>query len=425
MGVPAFFRWLSMACPKVVMAAKAPESTGGTQKKGNDEDSDSRPTIDCLYLDMNALIHPCSHPTSDTDIPVPSSEAEMHRNIKDYIDMLIEITCPQKLMYFAIDGVAPRAKMNQQRGRRFRSAQEIYAGSSRKRRLAELWLKEGFEIPQNVVESTHWDHNVITPGTTFMKKVSEFLRNYIAENLLYNPKWSNLKVIFSDANCPGEGEHKILDFIRRQRAQPGYDPNTSHCIYGADADLIMLSLSTHEPHFYIIREGITNHLMQRNRDAAKELKKTDEQKRAITDDRMARGLRRFNVDFNFISIIYVREYIEMFYSELKSLIKFRWNVENLIDDFVFLCFFGGNDFLPHLPALNIHQGGIDILMHLYKRMLPSLGGYITTNGEVNLARIEKFMKEFAKSEEAILKQIEENQKELVGLIYHRTSGNQE
>lgn len=72
-----------------------------------------------------------------------------------------------------------------------------------------------------------------------------------------DPAWQNCQVIFSGHDCPGEGEHKLVDFIRRRKMQPGYDPNETHCMYGLDADLIMLALATHEPHFVLLREVVT------------------------------------------------------------------------------------------------------------------------------------------------------------------------
>lgn len=119
------------------------------------------------------------------------------------------------------------------------------------------------EIDSKSILKKNWDSNVITPGTTFMEKVSQVILDYIANNLKNNRKWKDLKIIFSDSSIPKEGEHKILDFIRQQWVNPSYDPNTSHCIYGADADLIMLSLSTHEPHFYVIRESIETDFKKR------------------------------------------------------------------------------------------------------------------------------------------------------------------
>jgi 5'-3' exoribonuclease 2 len=81
---------------------------------------------------------------------------------------------------------------------------------------------------------------------------------------------------------------------------------------------------------------------------------------------------------------------------------FGFDLENAIDDWVFACFFVGNDFLPHMPTLEIREGAIDMLMALYKRLLPTMGGYMTHNGDIVVSRVLMLLSELAKLEDTIL-----------------------
>ncbi len=212
-------------------------------------------------------------------------------------------------------------------------------------------------------------------------------------------------MIVSDASIPGEGEHKLMEFIRNQRMQPGYDPNTSHCIFGLDADLIMLSMVTHELRFSVLREMVTQ-----TYNTCKRCNKAGHMLRDCTA-----GLEYVpRVDgngysstvvqqFQFLDIPTLKEYLEFDMKPLNAdRMSFAWDIERACDDFVLICFLVGNDFLPHLPAMEIREGAIDVMMACYRDMLPTLGGYLAKDGNIEFSRLGKLMKRFAELEDDIL-----------------------
>ena len=400
MGVPAFFRWLTMRYPKILIEAREDLEIGFDLNKiiFNNLGVDERmPPIDNLYFDMNGIIHPCAHPE---DRDAPTSFAEMFNSIFDYCDKLIRIIRPRKLIYMAIDGVAPRAKMNQQRSRRFRSAlsaqQQERISSEKEKEWREKGLPTDFLEFKKKEKKFKFDSNCITPGTDFLAQCSIAVRTYIKSRINNDPLWSGLNVVFSDASVPGEGEHKILDFIRTQRTYDNYDPNTYHCIYGADADLIMLSLIMHEPHFCVIRESLSDKYYLICTNCGRHGHKMEEcdsvtgkfvRSKATKEEIMKYNKEKIDeIEFSLIKIGILREYLEC---EFRVLIDKGFDLERIIDDFVFLCFLVGNDFLPNMPSLKIREGAIDALIYLYKHIREEMGDYLTNgNGQLNLNACE-------------------------------------
>jgi 5'-3' exoribonuclease 2 len=307
--------------------------------------------------------------------------------------------------------------MNQQRARRFRSARDAKEADEKKAEFQTLLRKQQSQNGQqdesstteDVVKKT-WDTNVITPGTPFMFLLARSVRYWVQWKLNTDPAWEQLKVVISDASVPGEGEHKIMQFIRSQRSDPEYDPNTTHVMYGLDADLIMLGLATHEPHFRVLREDVflrdakakTCKLCGRQGHYAENCRGNTKEKAGDFDEK---GTTEEVKPFIWLHTSILREYLgaEMFVPGQ----PFRFDLERALDDWVFMCFFVGNDFLPHLPSLDIHEDGIDKLIAIWRDNIPVMGGYLTCDGTVDLARAQCILQGLAKQEDAIFRRRKE------------------
>jgi len=309
--------------------------------------------------------------------------------------------------------------MNQQRSRRFRSAQEAREAKELEQQIKDNLIAAGHVFENDEVKSA-WDSNVITPGTEFMLNLSEYVRFYIRKRIAEDEAWKKLTVVFSDASIPGEGEHKIMAHIRHQRTKSNYNPNLVHVLHGLDADLIMLALATHEAHFYIMREKVL--FGRRGAENAERMREesgfADAQQRYDEEA----GVEAMSLPENKgkilqrISIPILREYLAFEFDELlKSLYTAGFkevSFERLIDDFVFLCFFVGNDFLPHLPSLDIRDGALDFLFNVYKRVLPTLGDFITNHGgEVNLSHVDVILAEVGEIEDYVFQMKHSNEQQ--------------
>ena len=360
MGIPKFAYFISQRYPLIVKKIKEKVDV---------------PEIDNFYLDLNSIIHNVSHGNSILISCQKRSYEEIYSDVCDTIEKLFHIIKPKNLLFISVDGVAPRSKMNQQRIRRYKKNSDVNISAEE----LEIIKEKGIDI------NNKFNSDAISAGTKFMFDLTTYLKNFIINKKKTDKNWAKIEIILTGADVPGEGEHKILEYIRTFKKSEKYIKNIRHCIYGLDADLVMLALISHEPNIVLLRED----------NILKKKKQKLLEKKGI---QLITGNEKEEEMYEFYLISVLREYLELEFYDIRTKIKFEFNMERILDDFIFLCFFIGNDFLPNLYSLAIESGAMDYLFEFYKDCLPELEGYITEQGKINFSRAKKIFNLLSKKE---------------------------
>ena len=314
MGVPSFYRWLTLSkdkfkCKNVII----------------NEIVDKPDVIDWLMIDGNGSFHMCVKYIIDEykdanknnrikNVELPRNELieQIIISFNEYVEYLITVlNC--KNVFIAIDGVAPIAKITQQRQRRYKYLFDAKINSD---------VSELFNTPYQINKDGICESNIplksieLTPGTDLMEIMHLAIKKYVKK---YNNK--NIKMMYSSYHSEGEGEHKILQYIKENITS-----DKTIVIYGLDADLIFLSLSVGSNYnIYIMREQQIFNGQEVN----------------LSD----------TIEYNYIDV-----------SKLHLLIR---NMGILTNDFILLCFLVGNDFLPRLISIDIKKNGLDKIIDTF------------------------------------------------------------
>ena len=165
----------------------------------------------------------------------------------------------------------------------------------------------------------------------------------------------------------------------------------------------MLSLATHEPYFRVLREDVFG---QENKTACKKCGQEGHFQAQCTNEMLEKPAETSSPEkkFIFLDVCILREYLEM---ELDIRTPFPFDFERAIDDWILLIFFVGNDFLPHLPSLEIREGAIDMLVGIWKRELPRMGGFLADNGSIDMKRAQIMLDALAQRENEIFQRRKE------------------
>jgi 5'-3' exonuclease len=337
-------------------------------------------SLDCDYffLDYNGIVYKAydriKKNIEGKNLTKNQIEEIIIEEVIRYTKYLIcDVVKSKLLTYIALDGPAPRAKMVQQRSRRYKGYYEKMLIKKEKLRLKLIDSNENNE----------WDRSAnISPGTEFMQKLSNALLDVI-KHKGFSVHSSGMKVILSDGNVPGEGEHKFLPIIKDMIGKKQFQ-NMKVYIYGSDADLIILAMASHKNNIHIIREVQETWELMKNYETYEFL--------------------QLNID----------NLSNAFNHELTRVFKdHKFDNIRILNDYVFLTFLVGNDFVISMPFLKVRRNGLQMLIAIYHDIKMNHEDYLVDNNQINIPFFKELILEISKKEDLAMK---EQQKDINKLM---------
>lgn len=320
MGIPSYFRFLCDKNQNIIQ--KTYNINGKT----------------VLCLDFNCIVYYCLSKVKviyDNN-NIFAYEKALIETVCDYVETIWKESGKCNEVFIAVDGVVPMAKMKQQRLRRFKSI-----------------VLEQYEIQQKVrnPDEPKWDKNAITPGTQFMKKLHKGLQELCKKH----SGWT-----LSGYNEPGEGEHKVMKYIRNCNTL-----DNTFLVYGLDADLILLSmLHSDKQNIYLLREE-----MEFNR-----VVKNDEKEQ-----------------FLYLNIHALNNAL------------FINPCQQYIHDYIVMMSLLGNDFLPHSVGFTIKDGGYNIMFETLKQFHEQ-NKFLTNGYKIDWTNLKEFIASFCTYEQKYIEE---------------------
>lgn len=341
MGIPAYFSFIVKNHSNIIKKI------------------DNINNINNLLLDCNSIIYESIQ--NIEFVETNDYEEKVITYVCNKINEYINNVNPSTFIYIAFDGVAPIAKLEQQRSRRYKS-----------------WFTS--TILKN---ASQWDRCAITPGTNFMKK--------LADKIVIHFK-NNPKCKISTSLEPGEGEHKLFEHIRLNPIM--YDNKTT-VVYGLDADLIMLCIN----HLHICKNI---YLFRETPVFIKHINKS--------------------LNPNELYIMDIKSLSHnISYSLNNDKICTSEQENNKLFDYIFICFMLGNDFMPHFPHINIRTNGINVLMDSYKKVIGDCNLNLTNGKEIYWNNFRKFISHLAENECVLFQNEYENRLSFEKRSHHNNS----